>query len=79
LIYADHLEAKGKALPEFVCERDLEGIVAKRGNGPYSISERWVKIRNREYSQMRGRHELFDAFRKPRPSVVAAKARKRSA
>jgi ATP-dependent DNA ligase len=30
LLYCDHVETVGEALLRFACERDLEGIVAKR-------------------------------------------------
>jgi bifunctional non-homologous end joining protein LigD len=40
----------GAALFEAVCERELEGIVAKRVDGRYRPGERgWVKIKNRNY------------------------------
>jgi bifunctional non-homologous end joining protein LigD len=40
----------GEALFEAVCERDLEGIVAKRLDGRYRPGERgWIKIKNRDY------------------------------
>jgi hypothetical protein len=45
------------------CEHDLEGIVAKHRYGPYLSDDEetsWFKIRNRRYSQMQGRNELFD-------------------
>jgi ATP-dependent DNA ligase len=42
---------------------DREGIVAKHKTAPYfskhSIST-WYKIKNPHYSQMMGRHELFE-------------------
>jgi hypothetical protein len=41
-----------------ICEQDLEGIVAKRREGAYG--EDWFKIRNPNYSQYEGRHELFE-------------------
>ncbi len=51
---------------ERVCELDLEGVVAKNRHAPY-VTERdqstWFKIRNREYSQMVGREELFERDR----------------
>src|SRR5215207_7844394 len=38
----------GEALFAAVCERGLEGIVAKRDRGPYRPRERqWVKTKNR--------------------------------
>jgi bifunctional non-homologous end joining protein LigD len=40
----------GAALFEAVCERELEGVVAKRRAGRYRPGERgWVKIKNRNY------------------------------
>jgi len=40
----------GAALFEAVCERELEGIVAKRSDGLYRAGERgWIKIKNRDY------------------------------
>jgi bifunctional non-homologous end joining protein LigD len=72
LRYADHIEGKGMALFERVCELDLEGIVAKLKHAPY-VSDResstWVKILNRSYSQKEGREELFerDRHREPVP------------
>jgi ATP-dependent DNA ligase len=43
-----------------VCSLDLEGVVAKHRNAPYAPPTRWVKVKNRNYTQVRGRHELFD-------------------
>ena len=63
LKYADHVEASGTALFQRVCESDLEGIVAKHKSAPY-VTQRehstWFKILNREYSQKKGREELFE-------------------
>jgi len=41
-----------------ICERDLEGVVAKRMEGMYG--DDWFKIRNPNYSQYEGRRELFE-------------------
>jgi bifunctional non-homologous end joining protein LigD len=38
---------------------DLEGIVAKRKADPYTPDTVWYKIKNRAYTQMEGRGELF--------------------
>ena len=66
LKYNEYIDGCGIALFQRVCELDLEGIVAKQKVGPY-ITERehstWFKIRNREYSQMVGREELFERDR----------------
>lgn len=65
------------------CERDLEGIVGKWARGTYRTDGRatsWLKIKNRDYTQMRDRHELFasppaDWKRRAvrRPDLVLAK------
>ena len=68
--YADHVEHYGTALFERVCKLDLEGIVAKHDFGPYVTEpERttWFKIKNRNYSQMQGREELFERERHKEP------------
>src|ERR671922_1785122 len=70
LRYVDHVDGSGTALFQRVCELDLEGIVAKYKFGNY-VTEReqstWFKIRNREYSQMHGREELFERDRHKEP------------
>jgi ATP-dependent DNA ligase len=43
---------------------DLEGIVAKRKGDPYAVTTTWLKIKNRAYTQLEGRGELF--YLKPR-------------
>ena len=71
LRYVDHIEQHGTALFQRVCKMDLEGIVAKHAFGPY-VTERerttWVKIKNRNYSQMQGREELFERERHKEPA-----------
>jgi ATP-dependent DNA ligase len=49
----------GRALFEAVQRLDLEGILAKRKADPYRAGVTWLKIKNRAYSQMEGRGELF--------------------
>lgn len=61
LLYADHVKQFGINFFRLVCERDLEGIVAKRKAGAYG--ESWLKIRNPIYSQYDGRRELFEKTR----------------
>lgn len=76
LLYLDHLEARGVDLFRVACERDLEGIVGKWAEGTYRTDGRatsWLKIKNRDYTQMVDRHELFaDRHRhegRPRPKA----------
>ena len=52
------LGSAGRDLFDAVCANDLEGIVGKWADGTYQQERR-------EYSQIRDRHELFDA-RSPR-------------
>lgn len=62
LLYASHVVATGRALFAAACARDLEGVVAKPARSPYALiagRSPWVKIKFREYSQARDRHELF--------------------
>ena len=61
LLYMDHVKSSGCELYRTVCEMDLEGIVAKKKDGPYSDtrSNRWIKIKNPSYSQSEGRQEQF--------------------
>ena len=66
--YADHIEREGIALFKRVCEMDLEGIVAKHSLAPYTTERTtWFKIKNRNYSQMQGREELFERDRHREP------------
>jgi ATP-dependent DNA ligase len=51
VFYADYV-SNGEVLFCVICERDLEGIVAKLANAPYTPdATTWVKIKNRQYSQ----------------------------
>lgn len=61
VLVAGHVEACGVDLFRAVCERDLEGIVAKRLDGLYTPdASDWLKIKNPAYSQAEGRFELFE-------------------
>ena len=63
-MYADHVERIGTAFFKAVCQKDCEGIVGKHRDGPYSTAPNsWFKVLNPDYTQMRGRRELFDSFR----------------
>jgi ATP-dependent DNA ligase len=53
--------ASGADLFRVICERVMEGIVAKQSSARYTPeATTWVKIKNREYSQAVGRHDFFD-------------------
>jgi hypothetical protein len=70
LAYVDYVEGYGTPLFERVCELDLEGIVAKQKFSPYVVDRdrsTWVKILNRDYSQMKGREKLFERERHGEP------------
>lgn len=58
VLYANHIEQNGIEFFRLICDRDLEGMVAKYKWGRYG--EGWWKIRNPRYSQYEGRHELFE-------------------
>jgi ATP-dependent DNA ligase len=51
---------QGRRLFELVVEQDLEGVIAKRLDDPYGPRTKWWKVVNRGYSQLEGRHELFE-------------------
>ena len=78
LRYLDHIESRGVDLFRAACERDLEGVVGKWARGSYLSDPRatsWVKIKNASYSQIEGRHELFErpassTARQPKPSLA---------
>jgi ATP-dependent DNA ligase len=62
-LYVDQVEGDGEGLFQLACERDLEGIIAKQRQSRYVVEEgnpEWVKIRNRNYSQLIGQDELFE-------------------
>jgi ATP-dependent DNA ligase len=69
LLYADYAEENGVGLYKAVCSKDLEGIVAKHKQGPYtSAPQSWFKVINPNYSQHVGRREMFDRFRERQES-----------
>ena len=57
------VKGRGCELYNLMCAHDLEGIVAKRLADPYAPRTRWLKIKNRDYSQAEGRAELFNKER----------------
>ena len=68
ILYAQHIERDGKLLFEEVCDRNLEGMVAKRRMGVYT-EHGWLKIKNAKYTQAEGRRDMFTAFKQqPRRS-----------
>ncbi len=71
LLYAEHVERCGVDLFRAICQKDCEGIVAKHRNAPYVSSPAvWWKVRNPDYSQKRGRQEMFENFRtKAEPAI----------
>lgn len=63
--YVDHVRGRGSDFFRLACKRDLEGIVAKWARGTYQSGNgtSWLKIKNPDYTQMEGRHELFERRR----------------
>jgi bifunctional non-homologous end joining protein LigD len=62
LRYVDHVRERGRELFDLACAHDAEGVVAKWTRGRYStdgVTTSWLKIKNADYSQAIGRHELF--------------------
>jgi bifunctional non-homologous end joining protein LigD len=60
----DHVESDGRLLFEQIVKMDLEGIVCKRKDSPYKVTEKpsrhWIKVKNSRYSQLGGPEEFFD-------------------
>jgi len=69
VFFCDHVEQFGESLFNLACRNDLEGIVAKRKYDPYLLATKWLKIRNQNYSQWAGRHELFERERESDPDL----------
>jgi ATP-dependent DNA ligase len=63
ILYAQHVERNGKLLFEEVCQRNLEGIVAKRRMSMYA-EHGWLKIKNPKYTQAQGRQKMFQSFQR---------------
>ena len=56
--------ASGTDLFRLICERDMEGVVAKQASAKYTREgTTWVKIKNSDYSQAVGREDFFDRRR----------------
>jgi bifunctional non-homologous end joining protein LigD len=64
ILYLDHVESDGTLLFEQIIAMDLEGIVCKRKDSPYKVTEKpsryWIKVKNPKYSQLERREELFE-------------------
>jgi len=63
-LYVDHVEAKGVELFKAICAKDMEGIVCKHKDAPYTSRPTvcW-KVLNPDYSAKRNRKEMFENFR----------------
>lgn len=62
LLYADHIDQYGTDFFRMICEKNLEGVVAKQRESRYDSSAKWIKIKNPNYTQNEGRHELFKSY-----------------
>jgi bifunctional non-homologous end joining protein LigD len=62
VICGKYVEGRGVDLFNEVCQRNLEGGVAKRKTGTYATVSGWLKIKNPWYTQSERRHELFETF-----------------
>jgi len=50
LLYADHVDQYGTDFFRMICERNLEGVVAKPRDSRYDSSAKWIKIKNPNYA-----------------------------
>ena len=62
LLFADHVDHYGADFFRMICEKNLEGIVAKHRESRYDASAKWIKIKNPAYTQTERRHELLKRF-----------------
>lgn len=71
VLYAQHVARRSREFFAEVCRQNLEGIVAKRAESPYRPlgPATWIKVKNRDYTQARDRHEPFER-RTPRTHTV---------
>jgi bifunctional non-homologous end joining protein LigD len=64
VMFVDYKEGAGTDLYARMCERDMEGIVAKPRYSQYlsgaGSGTTWVKVKNPAYSKAKGRAELFE-------------------
>ena len=63
LHYVDHIVGEGERLFDLICQKDMEGIVAKPADSLYRESNGktpWIKIKNPDYSQAVDRGEWFN-------------------
>jgi bifunctional non-homologous end joining protein LigD len=72
LLYADHVDGYGIDFFRVICEKNLEGIVAKHRESSYDASARWIKIKNPAYTQSERRNELFESFHGTRTKLASA-------
>jgi len=63
IFYLRHVDGDGRLLFEQIVAMDLEGIVCKRKDAPYKVTDKpsphWIQIRNDRYSQAQGRQRLL--------------------
>jgi bifunctional non-homologous end joining protein LigD len=56
VLYLNHVEGDGTLLFQQIIAMDLEGIVCKRKDSPYKVTEKpsrhWIKVKNSRYSQL---------------------------
>ena len=63
LSYVDYVVERGEQLYEMIYAKDMEGIVAKPQQSQYQLlaggKTPWIKIKNPDYSQAKGRNNVF--------------------
>ncbi len=79
VVCGKYVEGRGVDLFREVCQRNLEGVVAKRKTGTYSTVSGWLKIKNPQYTQSARRHELFESFnaKRSRKALLPSPSRKK--
>lgn len=62
LLYCDHIDQYGSDFFRMICEKNLEGVVAKHRGSGYDSSAKWIKIKNPNYTQSERRQDLFKSY-----------------
>src|SRR5881227_1208840 len=74
ILYLDHVESDGRLLFEEIVKMDLEGIVCKRKDSAYKVSEKpsphWIKIKNPRYHRPKGGKSCSTVLNLQKPTIA---------
>jgi DNA ligase 1 len=76
ILYLDHVESDGRLLFDQIVMMDLEGIVCKRKDSPYKVTDKpschWIKVKNSRYSRLEGHRTSPPPWCEEDPPVFSA-------